>query len=156
MKAGLDGGGPHRPISRVLYPFHEIRRGQDGDHLSSLPICIGTRRWRDGVAAVVQQPTRGRAGRPLSLYSALLQVGFDRRCVTADGRTLLPSDFTLASTHIKAVCFCATFRPPERRSAVPEAWALPSTLPRGARTFLPGARERRGGHPVCTALRLAL
>jgi len=50
---------------------------------------------QDGVAAVVKQPTRGRAGRSLSLYSALLQVGFGRRCVTAVGRALLPPDFTL-------------------------------------------------------------
>jgi len=48
--------------------------------------------WRSDVTAAVKQPTRGRAGR---LNLALLQVGFSRRCVTADGRTLLPSDFTL-------------------------------------------------------------
>lgn len=56
--------------------------------------------WRDGVAAVVKQPTRGRAGRSWSLYSALLQVGFDRRCVTADGRALLPPDFTLTPARL--------------------------------------------------------
>ena len=50
---------------------------------------------RDGVAAVVLQPTRGRAGRSWSLYLALLQVGFDRRCVATAGRALLPPDFTL-------------------------------------------------------------
>ena len=56
---------------------------------------------RDGVAAVVLQPTRGRAGRSWSLYLALLQVGFDRRCVTAVGRALLPPDFTLAPRHTR-------------------------------------------------------
>lgn len=50
--------------------------------------------WYD-VAIGVKQPTRGRAGHPLSPYSALLQVGFDRRCVAAVDRTLLPSDFAL-------------------------------------------------------------
>ena len=82
-------------------------------------------------------------------YSALLQVGFGRRGVTADGRTLLPSDFTLTASprlcsnkplshpqfELEAVCFCATFRLP----ALPEAWELPSTLSGGARTFLPPA-----------------
>ena len=53
-----------------------------------------------------------------------------------------------------AVCFCATFRLPRRTNPSAIAWALPSTLPGGARTFLPlhqyGAK---GGHPVRTALR---
>ncbi len=56
---------------------------------------LGFRAWRNDVAIEVKQPTRGRAGHPLSPYLALLQVGFSRRCVTAVGRTLLPSDFTL-------------------------------------------------------------
>ena len=53
-----------------------------------------------------------------------------------------------------AVCFCATFRPPRRTNPSAIAWALPSTLPGGARTFLPLRRnDAKGGHPVRTALR---
>jgi len=68
------------------------------------------RRYRRGQAA---NPGTGRA--PKSPYLALLQVGFSRRCVTAVGRTLLPSDFTLIPipvqrTCVGTVCFCATFR----------------------------------------------
>ena len=89
-------------------------------------------------------------------YSALLQVGFGRRGVAAYGRTLLPSDFTLAASsrrcsekplshpqfELEAVCFCATFRLP----TMPEAWELPSTLSSGARTFLPLARPVSRSH----------
>ena len=104
---------------------------------------------------MVEQPTRGRAGHSWSLYLALLQVGFDRRCVTADGRALLPPDFTLAPDPKgrEAVCFCATFRLPLRIDPYTIAWELPSTLPGGARTFLPFRQNGfGGGHPVRTAL----
>ncbi len=70
---------------------------------------------RDDVAIGVKRPTRGRAGRPWSPYLALLQVGFGRRCVAVDDRTLLPSDFTLIRQR-RTVCFCATFRPPRHCS----------------------------------------
>ena len=72
--------------------------GKNGDHLSSpttggeaggCPL-LAERRCRRSQAA---NPGTGRA--PVSPYLALLQVGFSRRCVTANGRTLLPSDFTL-------------------------------------------------------------
>ena len=59
----------------------------------------------DDVAVGVKQPTRGRAGRPWSPYSALLQVGFGRRCVTTGDRTLLPSDFNLTSGFLVRNCF---------------------------------------------------
>ena len=52
-----------------------------------------------------------------------------------------------------AVCFCATFRLPRRTNPSAIAWALPSTLPGGARTFLPLRRnDAKSGHPVRTAL----
>ena len=105
---------------------------------------------RDGVAAVVKQPTRGRAGRSWSLYLALLQVGFDRRCVAAGGRALLPPDFTLTPLpRQRGGMFLCHFPSSAPDSSLAKAWALPSTLPGGARTFLPGCRCRpRGGHPV--------
>lgn len=47
--------------------------------------------FADDVAIGVQRPTRGRAGHSWSLYSALLQVGFSRRCVAATtGRSYRP------------------------------------------------------------------
>ena len=77
----------------VFFPY-----GKNGDHLSSPTVSLAAggsplvaeRRYRRGQAA---NPGTGRA--PKSPYLALLQVGFSRRCVTAVGRTLLPSDFTL-------------------------------------------------------------
>jgi len=71
----------------------------DGDHLSSPPASSRTAgsQQRDDVAIGVQRPTRGWVGPSYSPYSALLQVGFDRRYVTADDRTLLPSDFNLTA-----------------------------------------------------------
>ncbi len=96
---------------------------------------MAERRYRRGQAA---NPGTGRA--PKSPYLALLQVGFSRRCVTADGRTLLPSDFNLTPTGRGGMFLCHFPSPggvPMESEPPPEAWALPSTLPRGARTFLP-------------------
>ena len=137
------------PVSRVLYPTgpfqaqdEQVARDErDGDHLSSLPACAGTRpstsAGRDGVTAVVKQPTRGRAGRSWSLYSALLQVGFGHRCVTAAGRALLPPDFTLTPARPSinsgwvdgAVCFCATFRLPRRTDPLRQPGRYPAPCP---------------------------
>ena len=82
-KARAPKNEPSKPVSRVLYSdgVH-----QSGDHLS-----------RPDVTIEFKRPTRGRAGRPLSLYSALLQVGFGLRNVTIHGRALLPHDFALTS-----------------------------------------------------------
>ena len=73
-------------------------QGKNGDHLSSPTTSDeagrsppkAERRYHRSQAA---NPGTGRA--PMSPYLALLQVGFSRRRVTANGRTLLPSDFTL-------------------------------------------------------------
>ena len=114
----------HQPPSLDLWPISQAagevlprREGQDGGVLqtckpgsvsfhrwkvvtiylaqpSALRLAVirpkAERRYRRGQAA---NPGTGRA--PKSPYLALLQVGFSRRCVTAVGRTLLPSDFTL-------------------------------------------------------------
>ena len=119
---------------------------------------------RYDVSIGVKQPTRGRAGHPLPPYSALLQVGFDRRGVAANDRTLLPSDFTLTAgspipVHNEPSSYPSLNR--RRYVSVPlsvsriaaEAWELPSTLSSGARTFLPPNRPdnpafRDGDHPV--------
>ena len=111
---------------------------------------------RDDVAIGVKRPTRGRAGHPLSPYSALLQVGFDRHCVAAADRTLLPSDFTLTASFASLlVASRLHLRTCRRYVSVPlsvprssvatatEAWALPSTLSGGARTFLPSDNSER-------------
>ena len=120
---------------------------KNGDHLSS-PTASGEaggsppvaeRRYRRSQAA---NPGTGRA--PMSPYLALLQVGFGRRRVTASGRTLLPSDFTLIPTSRDGMFLCH-FPFPTHSEPVIETWELPSTLPRGARTFLPPSKmeERR-------------
>ena len=79
----------------------------------------------------------------MSPYLALLQVGFSRRCVTANGRTLLPSDFTLIPTSRDGMFLCHFPSPIPVEWTGIEAWELPSTLPRGARTFLPPDKSRR-------------
>ena len=100
-----DGGVPqtYKP-GFVFFP-----KGKIGDHLSSPLSCLAAgespllaeRRYRRGQAA---NPGTSRA--PMSPYLALLQVGFSRRCVTADGRTLLPSDFTLIPTSRDGMFLC--------------------------------------------------
>ncbi len=77
------------------------------------------------------RPTRGQAGHPTSPYSALLQVRFSRPKRHRWGRELLPRDFTLAQgINLLGGMFLWHYL-----SGYP-AWALPSTLPGGARTFL--------------------
>lgn len=141
----VDGG-----VLQTCKPgFVSFRLRKDGDHLSSpsdggeasrSPL-LAERRCRRSQAA---NPGTGQA--PMSPYLALLQVGFSRRCVTADGRTLLPSDFTLASTSRGGMFLCHFPSPngtPMESGPSPEAWELPSTMPRGARTFLPHDESRR-------------
>ncbi len=104
-RMGRIGGVPQtcKPGS-VFFPY-----GKNGDHLSSPTVSLAAggsplvaeRRYRRGQAA---NPGTGRA--PKSPYLALLQVGFSRRCVTAVGRTLLPSDFTLIPTSRDGMFLC--------------------------------------------------
>ena len=114
----------------------------------------GARGSRDDVAAVVLQPTRGRAGRSWSLYLALLQVGFDRRCVATAGRALLPPDFTLTPRYKDAhgaVCFCATFRLPRRTDPLRKPGRYPAPCPEEPGLSSPAAADGdQGGHPVRT------
>ena len=109
---------------------------------------MAERRYRRGQAA---NPGTGRA--PKSPYLALLQVGFSRRCVTADGRTLLPSDFTLIPASRDGMFLCHFPFPMQVLRTGIGTWELPSTLPGGARTFLPpDISERRSpsllGSPI--------
>ena len=115
---------------------------------------------RDGVAAVVKQPTRGRAGHSWSLYSALLQVGFGRRCVTAAaGRSYRPISplprceiLRCAQNDIRAgaVCFCATFRPPRRTDPLrkPGRYPAPCPVEPGLSSPISPLWSNRGGHPA--------
>ena len=133
----------------VLFPSGKI-----GDHLSSPTIGNQTdgsplsaeQRYRRGQAA---NPGTGRA--PKSPYLALLQVGFSRRRVTASGRTLLPSDFTLAPTGRGGMFLCHFPFPINRDLGVTQHPAqrspdFPPSFPYG----------KDGGHPVCIALRFEL
>lgn len=173
----------HQPLNRILYPGYPGRRRQkpcwgrviggvlqtckpgsvsflerkNGDHLSSPPTCgeaggsplLAERRCRRGQAA---NPGTGRA--PMSPYLALLQVGFSRRCVTADGRTLLPSDFNLIPTGRDGMFLCHFPSPiPASRSSGPGRYPAPCPEEPGLSSPPTG---RGGGHPVCMALRFAL
>ncbi len=141
---GADGGVP-----QTCKPGSVFFLGRkNGDHLSSLSACneadgnplLAERRYRRGRAA---NPGTGRA--PMSPYLALLQVGFSRRCVTADGRTLLPSDFTLILPCLEGRYVSVPLSVPDSGDPVIGAWELPSTLPSGARTFLPPILLRKDG-----------
>jgi hypothetical protein len=90
---------------------------------------------------------RDRPGVLVSLYLALLRVGFAQPAGLPTAGALLPHHFTLTPTprfgqaqgrllRAGAVCFCGTFR----RVAPPGYCPAPS--PGGARTFLPSAKCR--------------
>jgi len=120
---------PKQVVSRVLFPAQPWDRG--GDDHSSSPTVTG---W-------IQQPTREpRAGNPRTLsYLVLLRVGFAWLPMSPPGPvssylTVSPLPRTQAG---EAVCFLLRF-PPRHRD-----WELPSTLPCGARTFLPQRSSRR-------------
>ena len=84
----------------------------------------------------------GRLGRaPLTLpYLALLRAGFGRPPIRTGAGELLPHHFTLILPEKDGMFLC------HFPSGHP-AWALPSALPGGARTFLPTAEaaERSPG-----------
>ncbi len=94
---------------------------------------MGSRTGRDDVSIEVERPTRGRAGHPWSPYLALLQVGFGRRYVSVDDRTLLPSDFTLILPSLEGRCV-----------------SVPLSVPRGSIPIARGGHESLGvtQHPA--------
>src|SRR2546425_8710858 len=120
-----------RPISRV--PFPE-RFAQGGGHFSRAPV---TRR--------LQRPNpRARAGNPIALLFGLAPGGVYRAdAVTRAAGELLPHRFTLTVPLTRRrFAFCGTGPwgcPP---------WRLASTLPCGARTFLPRELPHAGDHPA--------
>ena len=147
-----------RPISRVLCPS---RKRRAVTIYLAQPLAVKpaeVRFWRSDVTAAVKQPTRGRAGRLLSPYLALLQVGFSRRCVTADGRTLLPSDFTLILPPMREGRYVSVpLSVPDAGSYEPESGpgSYPAPCPEEpGLSSLPINRD--GGHPVCMTLRFEL
>ena len=120
-----------RPVSRVL--FSSALRRVVTIYLAQPPVVrpAEVRFWRTGVTAAVKQPTRGQAGRlcppiwPCSRWGLAAAAS-----PQAAGRSYRP--ISPLPRQVGAVCFCATFR-----SRKIGTWELPSTLPRGARTFLP-------------------
>ena len=112
--------------------FH---RWKDGDHPSSPP-----------VAGRVMRPTRGsRTGRPAPPKAGALLFGlapggvYPNRTVTS---TTVRSYRTIAPLpSCEGGMFLWHFPSPRG------AWKLSSTLPGGARTFLPSARERAATRP---------
>ena len=93
----------------------------EGDHLSRLPVA-----WH------LQRPTRGRGGPPHPpSCSVLLRVGFAVPTSRLAAGELLPHRFTLTARAASAAVYFLWHFPSGRPH-----WALPSTLPYGARTFL--------------------
>jgi len=151
-------GGVPQTYKPGSVPFL-LRKG--GDHLSSPSACakacgsplLAERRCRRGQAA---NPGTGQA--PMSPYLALLQVGFSRRCVTADGRTLLPSDFTLILPSLEGRYVSVPLSVP-RRCVAAVAGGLGVTQHPAQRSpdFPPSFPcGKDGGHPVCVTLRFEL
>ena len=105
-------------------PSSVPRLNRGGDHLSSPDVTIG-----------VKRPTRGNwPGVLMSSYLVLLRRGFAcHRCHHRSGE-LLPRHFTLTPIH-RGGMFLWHFPAPIAYTI--GAWALPSLLPGGARTFLP-------------------
>ncbi len=105
---------PSRPVGRVLYPPERMVTINLG---RQLPIASSGQPGRLGQA-------------PLALpYLALLRAGFGRPPVHTEAGGLLPHHFTLALPGNGGMFLC------HFPSGHP-AWALPSALPGGARTFL--------------------
>ncbi len=94
--------------------------------------------WRSGVTAAVKQPTRGRAGRlsppiwPCSRWG--LAAAASPQTAGRSYRPISPLSFPYGEDGM----FLCHFPFPMQvlRTGI-GTWELPSTLPRGARTFLP-------------------
>ncbi len=135
-----------RPISRVLYP---PRKGRTVTIYLAQPPAVKpakVRHWRSDVTAAVKQPTRGLAGHlsppiwPCSRWG--LAAVASPQTTGRSYRPISPLPFHCW----KDGMFLCHFPSPNRVLPPPRgAWELPSTLPRGARTFLPPStgEERR-------------
>ena len=120
---------------RADKPDSVSRRRRDGGHLSGPP-----------VTGRIVRPTQGRGRAPLPPEGGCPSIwpcsrwGLPAPRVTTGPGALLPHPFTLAypSQAGAAVCFLWHFPSPC------DAWALPSTLPKGSPDFPP--RLHRGDH----------
>ena len=113
--------------------------------------AVGNR--ADDIAIGVQRPTRGRAGHSWSLYSALLQAGFGRRCVAATtGRSCRPIS-TLPPNQAGGGMFLCHFpSPATARKPPPKPGRYPAPCPVEPGLSSPaGIAPHRGGHPVSPA-----
>ena len=134
-----------RPISRVLYPS---RKGRTVTIYLAQPPAVKpakVRHWRSDVTAAVKQPTRGRAGRlcppiwPCSRWG--LAAATSPQTAGRSYRPISPLSFPSGKD---GMFLCHFPSPSGALPPSPDAWVLPSTLPRGARTFLPSStREER-------------
>ena len=90
----------------------------------------------------------------MSPYLALLQVGFSHRCVAANGRTLLPSDFTLILLEIEGRYVSVPLSVTQRGvTAFTGCLGVTQHPAQRSPDFPPFfSREKNGGHPVCMAL----
>ena len=147
-------GGRRRPVSRVLCPQYA-----DGDHLSSprRPAKAGggsgrlERRCRRG--RLERRCRRGQAANPGTSRALVVPLfglapgGVWPRRRRRRRRALLPPDFTLTRRRRRPGAggryVSVPLSVPAGGVAADESWALPSTLPGGARTFLPAPASRR-------------
>ena len=160
-----------RRVSRILFtpdarggPFDSLRSLRAGDHFSG-----------PGVAAGLEQPTRGSSGAPLrdapavrpgpglSAYLVLLPVGFAVPPVSPRARCALTAPFHpyWEQLVVRSWRLAAAFFPPTANFQLPTApsgifllhfpsgcpaWTLSSTVPCAVRTFLVGSESRRDRH----------
>ena len=129
---------PCRPVSRVLYPPKA-----DGDHLSSLP---NDRRATELPRWAGRCYHRGRAANPGTGRAPIVPLfGLAPGGVWPSLRHRRRPDALTVRFHPcppladgMFLChFPSSAAAPTYRCATAEAWVLPSTLPGGARTFLP-------------------
>ena len=129
-----------RPVSRVLFSSHTGRMVTI--YLAQLPAVkpAEVRFWRSDVTVAVEQPTRGRAGHlsppiwPCSRWGLAAAAS-----PQTAGRSYRPISPLSLHRWKDGMFLCHFPFPISSFRTYIGTWELPSTLPRGARTFLPSS-----------------
>ena len=144
-------GEPSKPISRVLYPDAEatgmsrVAPNRDGGHLSSPPDSRGGYRVPTQGGTMFPSGSSSQPGdgpdthsppiRPCSRWGLTVATS-----PQTTGRSYRPiSPLSASGGRYVSVPLSV----PDSRNPVIGAWELPSTLPSGARTFLPPDKSGR-------------
>ena len=139
MRLRFESGEAHGPVSRVLYP----EKKRDGDHLSSLPMSIGTR--ESGTALPPwssSQPGDEPGARGPSIWPCSRWGLTAAASPQTAGRSYRPISPLPRCRRRRGGMFLCHFPSSAPDWSLAKAWGLPSTLPGGARTFLPDDRCR--------------